>query len=35
MLGLDLPLHFLIAYTDWQETQEKISENKWRNYSYD
>lgn len=34
-LGMDLPLHFLIAQTDWHETQEQDSAGNWVNYSYD
>lgn len=33
--GMDLKLVQLIAYTDWQETQQKQSDGKWVNYSYD
>lgn len=34
-LGMDLPLHFLIAQTDWHETQVKNQDGHWENYSYD
>ncbi|WP_279047368.1 glycerophosphodiester phosphodiesterase [Cedecea davisae] len=34
-LGMDLKLVQLIAYTDWNETQEKQADGKWANYSYD
>lgn len=33
--GMDLNLVQLIAYTDWNETQEKQPDGKWINYSYD
>lgn len=34
-LGMDIKLVQLIAYTDWNETEEKDSAGKWINYSYD
>ena len=34
-MGMDLNLVQLIAYTDWNETQEKQPDGKWVNYSYD
>lgn len=34
-LGMDIKLVQLVAYTDWQETQEKNAQGKWVNYSYD
>jgi glycerophosphoryl diester phosphodiesterase len=34
-LGMNLKLVQLIAYTDWNETQEKQADGKWVNYSYD
>lgn len=34
-LGMDLKLVQLIAYTDWNETQEKQADGKWVNYRYD
>ncbi|MEL4014995.1 glycerophosphodiester phosphodiesterase [Dryocola clanedunensis] len=34
-LGMDLKLVQLIAFTDWNETQEKQADGKWVNYSYD
>ncbi|WP_395490545.1 glycerophosphodiester phosphodiesterase [Cedecea davisae] len=34
-MGMDLKLVQLIAYTDWNETQEKQADGKWANYSYD
>lgn len=34
-MGMNLNLVQLIAYTDWNETQEKQPEGKWVNYSYD
>lgn len=34
-MGMDLKLVQLIAYTDWDETQEKQADGKWINYSYD
>lgn len=33
--GMDLPLVQLIAYTDWEETQEQKPDGAWQNYSYD
>lgn len=33
--GMDLNLVQLIAYTDWNETQEKQPDGKWVNYNYD
>lgn len=33
--GMDLKLVQLIAYTNWQETQQKQPDGKWVNYSYD
>lgn len=33
--GMDLNLVQLIAYTDWNETQEKQPDGTWVNYSYD
>lgn len=35
MLGMDLKLVQLVAYTDWNETKEKDKSGKWVNYSYD
>ena len=32
---MDLNLVQLIAYTDWNETQQKQADGKWVNYSYD
>lgn len=34
-MGMDLNLVQLIAYTDWNETQQKQADGKWVNYSYD
>jgi len=34
-MGMDLKLVQLIAYTDWNETQEKQADGKWVNYRYD
>ena len=34
-MGVDLPLVQLIAYTDWNETQEQMPDGTWRNYDYD
>ncbi|MRT57349.1 glycerophosphodiester phosphodiesterase [Enterobacteriaceae bacterium RIT693] len=34
-MGMNLKLVQLIAYTDWNETQEKQPDGKWVNYSYD
>ena len=34
-MGMDLNLVQLIAYTDWNETQEKKPDGTWVNYSYD
>lgn len=34
-LGIDLKLIQLIAYTDWNETQEQKPDGSWVNYSYD
>ncbi|MGY5956180.1 glycerophosphodiester phosphodiesterase [Kosakonia sp. BK9b] len=34
-MGMDLNLVQLIAYTDWNETQEQQPDGKWVNYSYD
>ncbi|EOI3462888.1 glycerophosphodiester phosphodiesterase [Cronobacter dublinensis] len=34
-LKMDLKLVQLIAYTDWNETQQKQPDGKWVNYSYD
>lgn len=34
-MGMDLKLVQLVAYTDWNETQEKNSKGEWINYSYD
>lgn len=34
-MKMDLKLVQLIAYTDWQETQQKQPDGKWVNYSYD
>lgn len=34
-MGMDLKLIQLIAYSDWDETQEKQADGKWVNYSYD
>ncbi|ELW1645282.1 glycerophosphodiester phosphodiesterase [Enterobacter oligotrophicus] len=34
-MGMDLNLVQLIAYTDWNETQEKQPDGKWVNYNYD
>jgi hypothetical protein len=34
-MGMNLNLVQLIAYTDWNETQEKQPDGKWVNYSYD
>jgi glycerophosphoryl diester phosphodiesterase len=33
--GMNLKLVQLIAYTDWNETQQKQPDGKWVNYSYD
>lgn len=33
--GMDIKLVQLIAYSDWEETQEKNAEGKWENYDYD
>ncbi|WP_039058744.1 glycerophosphodiester phosphodiesterase [Enterobacter sp. Bisph1] len=34
-MGMDLKLVQLIAYTKWNETQQKQPDGKWVNYSYD
>ncbi|MFW0765138.1 glycerophosphodiester phosphodiesterase [Trabulsiella odontotermitis] len=34
-MGMNLNLVQLIAYTDWNETQQKQPDGKWINYSYD
>jgi len=34
-MQMDLKLVQLIAYTDWNETQQKQPDGKWVNYSYD
>ncbi|MBM3072955.1 glycerophosphodiester phosphodiesterase [Lelliottia sp. RWM.1] len=34
-MGMNLNLVQLIAYTDWNETQEKQPDGKWANYNYD
>ena len=34
-MGMDLNLVQLIAYTDWNETQQRQADGKWVNYSYD
>ena len=34
-LGMDIKLVQLIAYTDWNETEEKDAKGKWVNYDYD
>lgn len=34
-LGMDIKLVQLIAYTDWEETQEKNEDGQWVNYNYD
>ena len=34
-MGMDLNLVQLIAYTDWNETQEKQPDGSWVNYNYD
>ena len=34
-MGMDLNLVQLIAYTDWNETQQKQADGQWVNYSYD
>lgn len=34
-MGMDLKLVQLIAYTDWNETQQKQPDGQWVNYSYD
>lgn len=34
-MGMDLKLVQLIAYTDWNETQEQKPDGTWVNYSYD
>ena len=34
-MGMDLNLVQLIAYTDWNETQQKQPDGSWVNYSYD
>lgn len=34
-MGMDLNLVQLIAYTDWNETQQKQADGKWVNYRYD
>ncbi len=34
-MGMDLKLIQLIAYTDWNETQEQKADGTWVNYSYD
>lgn len=34
-LAMDIKLVQLVAYTDWQETQEKNLQGKWINYDYD
>ncbi|HHK9552949.1 TPA: glycerophosphodiester phosphodiesterase [Enterobacter sichuanensis] len=34
-MGMDLNLVQLIAWTDWNETQEKQPDGKWVNYNYD
>lgn len=34
-MGMDLNLVQLIAYTDWNETQEKKPDGSWVNYNYD
>ncbi len=34
-MGMDLKLVQLIAYTDWNETQQRQADGKWVNYSYD
>ncbi|OOF66729.1 glycerophosphodiester phosphodiesterase [Rodentibacter caecimuris] len=33
-LGMDIKLVQLIAYTDWNETQEKNAQGQWVNYDY-
>lgn len=35
MLGMDLKLVQLIAYTSWHETEEQDAYGRWINYSYD
>ncbi|EDM8197536.1 glycerophosphodiester phosphodiesterase, partial [Salmonella enterica subsp. enterica serovar Kentucky] len=34
-MGMDLNLVQLIAYTDWNETQQKQPDGRWVNYNYD
>lgn len=34
-MGMDLKLVQLVAYSDWDETQEKNAQGKWVNYNYD
>lgn len=34
-LGMDVKLVQLVAYTDWNETEEKNAQGKWVNYNYD
>ncbi|VFS79471.1 glycerophosphodiester phosphodiesterase [Raoultella terrigena] len=34
-MGMDLNLVQLIAYSDWNETQQRQADGKWVNYSYD
>ncbi|MFK3707185.1 glycerophosphodiester phosphodiesterase [Klebsiella sp. NPDC088457] len=34
-MGMNLNLVQLIAYTDWNETQQRQADGKWVNYSYD
>ena len=34
-MGIDLKLIQLIAYTDWNETQEQKPDGTWVNYNYD
>ncbi len=34
-MGMDLNLVQLIAYTDWNETQQKQPDGSWVNYNYD
>ncbi|MCW9709647.1 hypothetical protein L5B71_01915 [Avibacterium sp. 21-586] len=33
-LSINLPLHFLIAYNEWEETQVKDPTGEWVNYDY-
>lgn len=34
-MGMELNLVQLIAYTDWNETQQKQPDGSWVNYNYD